>query len=187
MSEYLQLIDKKILDRITKIAHWFQRLTGKNNFFLAKVFAWFLASASALAVGNYYYPLLLDKTSITDVFFHTLMTIFALGFAYSCDTQDSLAKTGKKTRSVMRLFYGYWHIRMPIVFFVITILPSSILRVSLTPMAIIQLFVDGHVFYYFLVIYLVCVEPLPPSKSKVKEFLESFSSLGKKVATESSS
>jgi hypothetical protein len=146
-----------------------------------------LASASALEVGNYYYPLLVDKTSFSDLFFHTIMTIFSLSFAYSCDKQDSLANAGEKTHSVMRFFYGYWHIRMPIVFFVITILPPSILRFTLSPIAIMQLFVDGHIFYYFSVIYLVCVEPLPPSKSKIKEFFESFSFSARNTATQSSS
>ena len=110
-------LDKIILSFFTKLAHSFQRLTGRTNYFLAKVFLFVLMTCVVIDVANYWF-LFLGKyrTSILSLIFSSLLVWYFMDTIYNCDKADEGLFSESNSRSKIdfdffespytRMFFG---------------------------------------------------------------------------------
>lgn len=61
ISNFLHYLDDTILSFFTKFSHKFQVLTGKTNFFLARIFVLFLSALLFVEFANYRFKFLPEK------------------------------------------------------------------------------------------------------------------------------
>ena len=170
-------LDAFILDRLTRFCHWFQRLTGKTNYFLAKIFLFLALNSILVRIINHWIPLLGYETYL---FFEILiaLVIFPLYIndIYSCDKSENRLLSGNELSK--ERFYSvnlnsiFWRI-LWLLLALIDVL--SFISVFYTQRGVLLFkLLDDFALFIFLVSYLLNVEPLPPGKSKIKEWIESF-------------
>lgn len=167
----LEELDKNLLERFTKFCHWFQRMTGRTNFFLAKIVVWLLACSTIVSVVNYYYRVLVNETDLLSCVISIILTPLFLRDAYLCDKSegDSLSTTKAKRRYTA----DFEWLRKYLVFLIIFIVPAMISNLMESHFNPLQFLKEFYFWGIFLFSYLANVDPLPPGKSKVREFAES--------------
>lgn len=170
--------DNRLLNFFTQICHKFQKLTGKNNFFLAKFFAYLAAVSTLIEVTNYYYPILSTPTSLFNCVVRIAFTLIFLALAYQCDKteKDSLSDV-KSKNMVLDLVSENRR------FYLIFSLGTVVVKLSLISHYIFslpQLIFDLYFIFVCILCYLVSIEPLPPAKSKIKKWIENINLLERK-------
>ncbi len=174
----LDVADSRILEAFTKYCHKFQVLTGKTNFFLAKINAYFLAGSTALEVSNYYWQFLGKPTIFFVLIVKITFTFLFLFLAYQCDKTEQEKTDNTKTANIFLMLFSKNR-----KFYFLAVTFQLIFRVSLfyeQGYTLTDLFQDTYFFLAFCFCYFIAVDPLPPAKSKIKKLLETLSSLGRK-------
>lgn len=168
----LEKLDNFILAGCTKFSHWFQRLTGRTNYFLAKIGLILTVASISVSVISYVLPILPIKRPLWFVFLLGLIAIFEIGRMTKLDKAEKNAmssaeqtkpffnNTGKVDRMIWFFLSGW----------------SIIVTSTVTPISVFVI-IDSCFFPVGLLIfhYFIEVNPLPPCKSKIKEFSESIS------------
>ena len=176
----LHWIDGKILAACTKFSHWFQRLTGRTNFFLAKIGVFVTAFSTLVETINYFTNFLWFKTTLGFLLILLLLNLFLISDAIRCDEAENKSLTSEERTDFFRgradrfnrilwLLFSlyYWTIWFPMN---IVAHPKHVDVLHIGMNAAANVFSPGlAIFYYF-----ICVVPLPPGKSRVKEWLEKF-------------
>jgi hypothetical protein len=176
----IERIDSAFLKLFTKFSHWFQRLTGKTNFFLARICLVIVVLGSMIFVFNFWIPLLSHPTRPYDVFLSGLfIPMMVYVEAHLKKAEDDFGGNVAIKPIIQSAFIGS-------IFQVLRTLMMLLLILS-TPWDIYSFF-DGHLkgvwlfnllhemsyrcfasFYYF-----IAVDPLPPGKSRVRQWIELF-------------
>ena len=165
-------IDELILKWVTKIAHKIQDLTGRNNFFLAKIMLWGVIINCLVICFNYYFKVLVMDTDIISMILNIIITLIYSSFINRC-TQAERASMESETPTM----YFANGIMQKLTRFIITVY-----TVGMLPINVYEIIKGNFIFfeilhtsgYICLVLftYLCVVTPKPPSKSKIKQWIE---------------
>lgn len=174
MKNSLDRVDGAILNIFTKISHRFQRLTGKTNFFLAKCCMMLNAIITLMYILNYWFPLLSFKTPMFSTLVNVAVTALMFRIMNDCDTADNTALCEKKAKVNFGLF-DYPIIRL-FLFIWLIIVPRALQGVLSSPQGIpiCNILAATSPIWWFMFAYFIVVHPLPPAKSKIQEWSESF-------------
>lgn len=180
-------IDTKILSLFTKFSHKIQIITGKTNFFLARLVIIIMGISVVFFVLNIFTPL---SSTRADPLLGGLAGVFWI-YAVSKDwnkleqaENDSLSEVPAKTRFFIkgedcfsRILWGFFSILFsrPLV--------NGILHPKIH--WVIEIILHSFLFMITIYVYLTSVTPLPPGKSKVRQWLESFGQVLKPVPVRS--
>ncbi len=176
MTKYLKLLDSKILNLVTKFCHWFQKLTGYTNYFLAGVVVMFISISVFLTVLNYWLNLKILSPLKTSPLFMLIYLILLFGLFLlknKLDEEDQRIRSGddvlrknwegeRGSRYLNRLLFIFMMIYVNFSFFYIGGKLFGLIDV---------IFFSSYAFFEYLMI----VIPLPPGKSKIKEWATSIS------------
>ncbi len=169
-------IDAKILALVTRLSHAFQRLTGRTNFFLAKIALFAIWTSITVQIANYWLPLLNIKTDLIFVLILAFIAYTLFRDLARCDTAEEQVLEENKTK--INFFYtsGSWVWRIFWIAFtcfdLIVWMPNAIREPKgfLIFKVIYFLYTPGFAAFY----YLIEVNPLPPAKSTIRVWVESF-------------
>lgn len=177
----LTWIDDYLLSFFTKLSHKFQKLTGKTNYFLARICLIGILVSTVISCLNYWFPLLAEDAyqniPMAPVIMTPILLITVANQMYKCDEEDKnlLLRSDIKTRPFSevstfgsRMFFGILAIFDLLGFYKILFLDES-------GVLIFKLMHNFFTVYVFFYLYFVIINPLPPGKSKVQEWVESFS------------
>lgn len=168
-------IDEVILSFFTKISHWWQRLTGLTNYWLAKCALMVVSISLLVRILNYWHPLLSHKTELGLLAIAGFLIIgccICIMIIDEADTQAQNSDTQAMPVNVTMRGETFW--RIWFVFLTLTAIAQLPVDLLKTKSIILEL-VNGCLcpsmacFLYF-----AAVNPLPPAKSKVREWIESF-------------
>ncbi|KKU50900.1 MAG: hypothetical protein A3H69_01135 [Candidatus Sungbacteria bacterium RIFCSPLOWO2_02_FULL_47_9] len=178
----MKILDEKILALVTRMCHKFQRLTGRTNFFLAKLALLFVWMSIAVSTANFWLPLLHRKTDLFSLFLYVIISIGLLVDIKNCDKAEGQVLEKSKAKVNFDSLSSSWMWRvlwLAITLWDIVYLPSSISdpKGFLLFKCIYFLFCPGFTTFY----YFINVEPLPPAKSTVREWIEAFATSMRKL------
>lgn len=178
----LTKLDNYILSLFTKFCHWFQRLTGKTNFWLAKFTVFLMFFRDGIYLYNYWFPVLKQKTSLFDaVFVGLIAPLWSMWALWNCDQGEANKYSETKTKSRLSLIYSQKFRKFYLVFnfFILLTEGISVFAKEGTLSFKLVYVILGNAVTAF--IYLVVVDPLPPGKSKIQEWIEGFNAGFKKL------
>lgn len=169
----VETLDSVILKFFTKISHRIQIVTGKTNFFLAKIALCVMIIDLMIVILNYWLSLLEKQTDLVVFVFETFALLMYILITMICDQAEQSAQLDNPTKFP---FEPTPILRLIILFSAcILIIPMDIKNVTTLQGAFIfkfyRLLADIAFVAY---IYLISVHPLPPGKSKIRELIESF-------------
>ncbi|MDO8743305.1 MAG: hypothetical protein Q7J30_01995 [Candidatus Azambacteria bacterium] len=171
-------VDDFFLSFFTKISHNVYWLTGRTNFFLAKLALCVMVASVMVVIFNYWFPAMLGYRSAPfQVAACGLISMFCLADMVRCDKAEKSAFNDERVRMFNPLYYS----------------PSN--RVLWIFIANIMLFLAAFLFIinqwkgYFIFNaldfafspaivafkYFISVDPPSPGKSKIREWIESLS------------
>ena len=173
MTRFAKLVDRVIMNMLTKFAHWFQRLTGRTSIFLAKTSILLTLIASTLMILGLVVPIFPYKISPVGAFIVGLVAIMEIKQMSNLDDAENtfFSSTERVKHSWMSSDFGT---RM--VWLALSIYRILELCFDRYPVNIWRVFVV--VFVYFGIYFYYCfidINPLPPCRSKLLNFVESFS------------
>ncbi|MEK7560169.1 MAG: hypothetical protein AAB522_02625 [Patescibacteria group bacterium] len=188
--DILERVDGKILEFFTKISHKFQRLTGRTNFFLARLCLSGMAIGLLLSVISYWIPLLHRKTNLFWVFveiFVVLRLTFDVKELEKAEEQNFFGEVTQKP--ILRLLPVHNHI------FRVFVFAANIFLTGIVLLAVATGIFETATTTFFTIIdhvltwpaatcfcYFAVVTPMPPGKSKIREWVENFASGFRKPA-----
>ena len=173
--ELIEMVDATILAFFTKVSHKFQRLTGRTNFFLAKT-ALCLAGLDILAnIGNYWLHFLARETNIVQLVLGITVITFLFKDMYLCDRDEDNAIDSSNRATTFHYLYKSQVVRLMFVFTAFWLLPLGVGEL-LTGKAAFTFRLLSFLYMYAITafFYFIAVDPLPPGKSKIREWAESF-------------
>lgn len=175
-------VDNCILSFFTKISHKFYSLTGLTNFFLAKLSVCILTLSSMTVILGFWFPVLTFKPIPIVVVLNAIVCTVVLLDMYLCDKADKNIFSGNRVNffgpiSISPVFRFLWlvmvTINIPWLINYIFFERKGILIFNILS----RLFaLAGTSFFYF-----IAVDPPSPGKSKVQEWIESFSASFRKL------
>lgn len=74
----LEALDRKIIEKLTKFSHWFQKLTGLTCYFFAKTGLFISILVLVLHAINYFWPILMHKSNSFYIF-----ALFFIGYMFN--------------------------------------------------------------------------------------------------------
>jgi hypothetical protein len=169
-------VDDWLISKSTKFAHWFQRLTGRTNFFLAKLGLLICGINVVLVIANYFTQFLAIRTPLFVTFIYTLVLFLLVGYTVKLDEADRSQQQSEErakvsiTSSSALIWRMYWLINL------LLQCPIAILTFEPTLVGILKeicsigFFLGMVIFHYFIV-----VDPLPPRKSRIRQWVENIS------------
>ncbi len=174
----MEKLDKKILSFFTKISHGFQRLTGRTNFFLAKCSLILVAFGVLTGLANYYFPNLLAYEAGLYLAIMKILSISVLALWYfpECDKAEAASLCSGTAKFFSSLIFNYkW--RLFGLFLALLEVGISLPLSINSPKGVIffKVLDDVSSTAFLSFLYFAAVDPLPPCKSKIKKWLESFS------------
>ena len=168
----LERLDNKILEKLTKFSHWFQKMTGLTSYFFAKTGLAIATLSSIISLLNYFSKFLHRGT---DSFSIVLMVINLLGFGIILNKinryEDNVSS------EIVKLFSFSIYLRIFFICFSIY---------DFVTLPIILSHKDSHYFIleviayvgfswgFLIFIYFIEIIPLPPGKSRIRQFIEGF-------------
>jgi len=196
MFEVFELIDKRILALFTKFSHWFQRLTGQTNFFLARVFLFLVVTEMIVRLLNYWLHFLSRKTTIIDVVVSPVLVLFSVIYLHCLHQADEQIYRDNTVKPFIQHLFESGSAGSAITMVFMRVL-GMILIVLALPMDVedllfrkleknvvwaLEAYTSFGLAYFIVFIYFVLVDPLPPGKSKVRQWVESVSAGFRKTA-----
>lgn len=184
----VEKMDGVILKFFTFISHKFQRLTGRTNFFLAKFGVALTFMCVLIHIFNYYKQVLSVKSSLFGVIVDFVFVFYLTKALVALEEEDRRCQQSgevkTKDRFLLALFFTSSLGRL--LWSTLGIL--DLLRFYYTefgPQVVLSMEIVNNLYCISIAVtsYFIAVEPLPPGKSKVREFLDSFVSGFKKFAT----
>ncbi|MBI2063323.1 MAG: hypothetical protein HYT61_03775 [Candidatus Yanofskybacteria bacterium] len=165
----LRALDSKIIEKLTKFSHWFQKLTGLTCYFFAKMGIFLAIFGTFVRVINYFLPFLTVKSNMFDI---AILIFSVLIFGPSIQKCNK-AEENLFSSEVVKLERNNFWFRiycLSWVVFEIIFLPLYIYETRyliLEVVARVGFFIGLSIYNYFVV-----VVPLPPGKSKVRKWVE---------------
>jgi hypothetical protein len=178
---FLIALDSRLMYFCTKVAHAFQRLTGRTNFFIAKIGITMGAVAFTIGVTNYFRQVLPHKGYLVSVIIGLIALVVMTFDMMALDRADEQSQpstervmipgiTGR-SRLWMRLAWFYFVCSDTIV------LITAFVSLGVTLPWILEIAHSAGLSYgLFIFYYFIAVEPLKPQKGKIREWIESLSS-----------
>lgn len=165
--------DRWLIDQLEKLCHKFQRLTGRTNFWLAAVAAWIIVYCDLASAMSFFLPELprwvtwLGIWKVSRPFelwmysFGVVIWIVDGTFGYHYREKQALTRLELGLANPSKIF-----------------LPALMFRWVITVVAI-QIGITGRWLPSAMIMASTCwlqvCDPLPPQKSKVREWIESLS------------
>ncbi|MBX4190190.1 hypothetical protein KW791_02765 [Candidatus Parcubacteria bacterium] len=174
-----EYIDAWVLSYFTKFSHWFQRMTGRTNFFLAKVFIFAYVISILVGALNYWFQMLNHPTPRFGPVIKFAIVLFWMWYISRDKNLQDEHLQGKQTKNPNELFF---FLRVPL-------LIANLIDLQLQApiffggknVSLIDLFCYLEPLYFILFMYFDSVTPLPPGKSKVREWIEAYQAGFKKL------
>ena len=163
-------IDVWLLRKLEKFAHWFQKLTGKNCFWLAKIAAVFhglfivVILMPGVFLGNQAIAIV---SGILMMF--TFFTVFKHFTLIKHRERVVLSARKKNLSNPFKVLDYDW--RITVLFVILLCLFIMVIDYFLFYFGAMLAFL---MFWQGLLYYFSACDPLPPAKSKVKEWKEKF-------------
>ena len=171
------ILDKTLLDFFERFSHWFQEMFGKDNFWLARVFSWFFCFLC-------FYTWLVPIQNFPQIPIIDSLMFFLMRWKIR-EGESSVSYSGDNP-SKNKMAISSWEqgsrLRWLIFFIVISILSIrsyalNNFETSSLLMAIVNI---AKFICIVCIFYLAACTPKPPSKNKVRKFVEG---IGKKIRT----
>ena len=169
--EFFKKVDAKLIGFFTKISHRFQRLTGRTNFFLAKIALCVVGLSLMSQVADYFLSLFGIGTSALSVVLALGAATVVISWAYECDeAKHGVYAEEKAKRNFMppeadpvciRIIFLALLVPWITVFLAVVVSPNGILAFKI----LLSLYAPALVTF----LYFIAVDPLPPGKSKIRE------------------
>ena len=180
----LEKIDSAILAVCAKFSHRLQRMTGLTNYFVAKIGVACSAFNIIVATMNHFYQLLSYTTSAAILWIFGIVLCTLVRDSFNCSKAEEQLWSGRNAKPARLLQYisrgKFWRL-LWISLFILDVdrlwhtLPRA--RYWLPEIVAQTFFSLGFALFY----YFIAVDPLPPGKSKVREWLENFGLFQKPV------
>lgn len=181
-----QFVDDAVLDFCTKVAHSFQRLTGRTNFFIAKIGITMASISVVINIMNYFHQILYDEGSMFWLVFSiiVLLSMFVLGsFLDKADELSQLSGERVKFPETSVPFRSCAARLMWILFSCTSTLYTADMffehRFGIIDV-VERIFLPYGALVYS---YFIAVDPLPPLKSKIRQWMEKFSKVQREPTT----
>jgi hypothetical protein len=175
-------MDQAILNQVTRFCHWFQQLTGKTNFWLARWVCLVHITYFLARIADYWVDVLPSiPPSIPSFVMSLLMvTLYAILMENCRKIEDAESWVGA---ILPHWLLGWRSSTMVFIRVLLTIATigesiSFVVRISVTSLGLEEMI--REIFDLLrsalmpTLIYLVAVDPLPPGTNKLSEFLKSF-------------
>lgn len=173
MERFIKTVDGAIMGRLTKFAHWFQRITGRTSIFLAKMGILAILISLSIYIMSLILPILPYKITPLFAFVFGLVAIAEIRQMSELDkAEDAFFSSAEKVkRSWMRSDFALRMILLGLSIYRMLELgfdkyPTNAWRVATVAMSYFGLY-----FYYCF----IDINPLPPCRSKLLTFIESLS------------
>jgi hypothetical protein len=183
MINQFRAFDSQIIAGARKFAHWFQMLTGRTNFFLAKIGTFLIFYAALVQMADHFFKFTAKPPGLLFVFICIAIAWSTAHDGKLCEDADRFAQTGAEVLSDSvrqvrnRSFSGSIVWRFLWIWSLLYDLVDCWLEFHYK--------VEPHIFLYasegfgfslgvLIFSYFVLVDPLRPQKSKVREWIESF-------------
>lgn len=163
-------IDDAIHTACTRFSHKLQQFCGLTNYFVARIGVGFTAICVIADVINYYYRFLPEPSSLFLVVISLLILLSCIHRSIAC--QHGEDKVGENVKPASVLYYTerpFWRV----IWTGLAVMDTGFaFRHSPFVLSWLQLgaFSFGCALFYNFII----VNPLPPGKNKVKEWLSNF-------------
>ena len=174
---FLERTDALILSFFTKISHKFQQATGQTNFFLAKCCIFLLGLSLCIHLINFFVRILNQETDIFLLSVMVVMGILLNKHLSLCEKEDknlknSIEKPTKNPREI-----GLFSLRIITIFICFfTVNYYNLVKELSQPKVSLIFEILNHGFspVYCSYLYFISVTLLPPGKSRIREWIESF-------------
>ncbi len=130
-------------------------------------------------VSNFYYPILKNSSDILFCTLHIVCVMMFLFLAYKCDEGENDENAEVRNFSFSR-GKVYAACRIALMFFILWSASIDLRSIVVSPNPIFEGIYRANNIFALLFLYLVMVKPLPPAKSKIKEWLEKMNLFGGK-------
>ncbi len=165
----MRKFDSFTVDLFTRFSHRFQRLTGRSNFFIAKIVS-IIVSASAMILA------ISSSFTLHQIAF-PFISFLALKNCEKCQRrEDSLSN--ETTKELWWLTQDDFLFRMSYTFLLSLDMLINLMLIQEDPGGLITINNISSTLYsasMFTFTYLISVNPLPPCKGRIAEWIESFS------------
>lgn len=180
----MKALDTWVIERHERFARWFQRWTGKTNFWLAKTMYILFILSPVAHIGSLTLGDAMSSSAAPSFLVITGIGLVMKGYVFrTCDHLEEYYANGDGTAHPGTLrVREYWQGRLLMVC-VLSLLGVMQVALLLITVRLVQvpplLTVPSMIFMGFWwtavihAYFLACV-PLPPCKSKIREWLESF-------------
>jgi hypothetical protein len=174
MMNPFRVTDNWILARCTTFAHWFQRLTGRTTYFIAKQGRFITFCSGVFNLADYFLKLSADRPSIINAALTAFVIVLLAHDGKLCDEADRHVQSGADTLPkgiAASIRYGlFWRLLW------ISFTARYTVKLIWVTEHRLAVFTENVLWCLGVVIffYFVAVVPLPPGKSKVREWIESF-------------
>jgi hypothetical protein len=179
-------IDSVILAFCTKLSHALQKATGLTNYFIANIGVALMAISCMFSIANYFHQIFAEKTNVVDAVVSSAVLFITVRFSYYCTQAHDQLVTGSnvKPTELMDLII-VWPCRFILVLCVIgDILLSALLYKPGFQWIFSRVSKISYPLGLAIFLYFIAVDPLPPGKSRVREWLESFTRMRSHAAAE---
>ncbi|MBX4189611.1 hypothetical protein KW785_03420 [Candidatus Parcubacteria bacterium] len=170
-------IDDWTLGRCTRVAHAFQRLTGRTNFFLAKMGVAAAIIDLIMRILNHFHQFLYSKDGSFNTAVWFLLVLMLVHDALRMDEAERSHISEERVAIPGVTGYSTFHIRF--IFLSASVVSTWLVVGALYTIInyrIIDVIGDlSFVYGVSIYFYFIAVEPLRPQKSKVRQWVEKLS------------
>ncbi|MDB5194706.1 MAG: hypothetical protein JWN50_720 [Parcubacteria group bacterium] len=164
--KHIRAIDAMVLRFCTKVAHAFQLLTGRTNFFIAKLGVLIASIAVTLGIANYFHPLPHHPKSKLEMIFCILYMPVLISRALGLDEADRARSTSAEKTAIPGITNGSsFGVRATWLYFALWDTFSIIYQMQSPVYTIVDALWDVSLSYGLMIFYyFIAVEPLRPPK-----------------------
>lgn len=171
------VVDNFVLSFFTKISHKFYKLTGRTNFFLAKLAMCLAVASIMIPIIGFWFPLLSSKLSVIAVIIFVFVSLILLRDMYNCDRAEANIFSSSRTKFFGSFSYSpNWRI-LWLIFAIFDVIKIFIIFFISSNQGIFLFKILNEMFGIDIMLfnYFISVDPPTPGKSKIREWAESFS------------